>query len=398
MDKKKIMIIATVAILLIFVGFLWFFSRQDPAAEGGFPLTGFPSGAPQDIGTGSISELSEEQKNYFEESSFVKLSQDAVSGAGALSSTTVRYIVKETGNIFDINIEEMNSERVSNTTIPKIFETIWPLGADKFVAKYMEDVEQNQRLASVMRIFLASMATDDEDSQVLEGVFLPQGVSEVTVSPDGERAFYLLEAEDMYYGFISDFNNDDRQVIYMSSYGDFNVSWPSENSIVLLTKPSSEVDGFVYFLNPKTERKEKIIGGVKGMTASVSPDAKSMIYSQSGGNLAGTKVLDIEEKSTTNFSIKTLPEKCVWSGMEEGVLYCGIPASIPRADYPDDWYKGKITFDDSIWKINISSGATELLLENSSADATNLLLTADDEYLVFINKKDNSLWSLKLKQ
>ena len=394
MDKKKIIMIAVVVILLIFLGFLWFFSNQDSASEGGGSLGGFPSGAL--FGDDRLNNITEQQRvEELKEKGFVQLTARSVSGAEALSSTTIRYIAKETGHIFDINIEEMNNERVSNTTIPKIFEAIWSSQANKFVAKYVEDIEQGQRLISVMRIFLASVA-GDETSQVLEGVFLPKGIDEVAISPDGERVFYILESEGMYYGFVANFNNDDRRVIYMSSYGDFNISWPNQNRIVLLTKPSGNVKGFVYFLNPNTERVEKIIGGVEGVTVLVSPDAENMIYGFNSGKLVEIRSFNIEDSSIADVPTRTLPEKCVWSKKEEGILYCGVPTFMPRAKYPDDWYKGLVSFNDSIWRVNLLSGEAKKILDNSNTDAINLFLTPDEKHLVFMNKTDGTLWRLEL--
>jgi len=55
-----------------------------------------------------------------------------------------------------------------------------------------------------------------------------------------------------------------------------------------------------------------------------------------------------------------------------------------------------------VWKINAKTGATNRILTpqsvaNTTMDITNLVLSAKEDYLLFTNKKDLSLWLLKLE-
>ena len=70
---------------------------------------------------------------------------------------------------------------------------------------------------------------------------------------------------------------------------------------------------------------------------------------------------------------------------------------------PDDWYKGKVSFNDSIWKINTTTGLVEMFYNFNrnkfgSFDLIDLSLTEGDEFMLFKNKKDLTLWSLNLKE
>ena len=79
------------------------------------------------------------------------------------------------------------------------------------------------------------------------------------------------------------------------------------------------------------------------------------------------------------------------------MIYCGVPNLIPHLDYPDEWYQGIVSFNDSIWKVNISTGEISLLLEETNTDIIKPFLSPNEDYFIFINKKDNTLWSFKLK-
>lgn len=83
------------------------------------------------------------------------------------------------------------------------------------------------------------------------------------------------------------------------------------------------------------------------------------------------------------------------------IIYCAVPQDIAFGDYPDAWYQGLISFTDDFWRINTKTGETRLLarlneLSDESIDVTNPVLSTNEDYLIFNNKKDLSLWGLKL--
>jgi hypothetical protein len=196
---------------------------------------------------------------------------------------------------------------------------------------------------------------------------------------------------------LADFENKKQSNILNIPFGEFNISWPSKNIITLLTKSSTEAEGYLYSLDFKTGKFEKLIGGIKGLTALVSPAGEKIIYSQSRRNGIETKIFTIKDKTSADFGLTTLPEKCAWSKLDKNIIYCPAPNNFPAGDYPDDWYQGMISFNDSIWQINLSTGETNVLINETNIDVINPFLSKDENYLVFTNKKDNTLWSLKIK-
>jgi len=102
----------------------------------------------------------------------------------------------------------------------------------------------------------------------------------------------------------------------------------------------------------------------------------------------------------TDFSLKTLSEKCAWAP-DNITLYCAATASPAHGAYPDDWYQGIVSFNDNIWRINTDTNAMSSVLvpmsrANQPMDITHMVLTPDQNYLVFINKKDSTLWMFDL--
>ena len=80
------------------------------------------------------------------------------------------------------------------------------------------------------------------------------------------------------------------------------------------------------------------------------------------------------------------------------MLYCALPINISSSNQPDDWYQGVASFDDGIWSKNITTGESKSILSRFGADIMNIFISDDENYLIFTNKNDGTLWSLKLKK
>jgi hypothetical protein len=121
----------------------------------------------------------------------------------------------------------------------------------------------------------------------------------------------------------------------------------------------------------------------------------------SGNKNVATSILDTKTSSSREVSVGTLADKCVWSALEKNIVFCAVPKSIPGGTYPDDWYKGKISFSDSMWKINATTGETENVFDPAREVATpmdmiNLGFDQKEKTLVFMNKKDMTVWRYDL--
>lgn len=402
MNKKIIIILSAIVILLLLAaGIYWFYSNKPASERPGIISALFPSAGEQQIqglptpgGEGGL------PGGIRAEKTLTQLTQNAVSGAGT-ASTTIRYIEKSTGNIYEIAPNGQNRNRLSNITILKTFESFWSVDAGKVILRYFEEGAYPSVKTFSASLFATGtstpLGTGQATTTTLQGIFLPSSAAAVAVSPAEDKIFYLIPAGDGVSGITADFGNKKQSNILNIPFGEFNINWPSKNIIALLTKPSAAAEGFLYSLDPKTGSFEKIIGGVNGLTALVSPDGARMIYSQSRNSGIETKIFNLKDKTSSGFGLTTLPEKCAWSKIDKNIIYCAAPNDLSSRDYPDGWYQGMISFNDSVWQINLSTGETNVLINETKSDVINPFLSKDENYFVFTNKKDNTLWSLKIK-
>ena len=267
MNKTTKIIITAIIIIMLAAGFFAFFAGKkptgtvdEPAVTGGFPDTGDSAGRKSSASLGggiSSSRIGKEvSKNIL-----IQLTKNAISGAAYYGTTTALYMERATGHIYKINLDGTNSVRLSNATVPKSFEASWSYKSDKMAVRYFEDPAPGS-IKLTVKTFLASIghllkATSTSEAE-LKGLALPSSVSEIAVSPAEDKVFYLNDlGNDSVEGVVADCSNKNQKKIFELPFGEFNISWPTKDNIVLLTKPSAKAEGYLYFLNQKTGGGDK---------------------------------------------------------------------------------------------------------------------------------------------
>jgi hypothetical protein len=331
-----------------------------------------------------------------------ELFADPVAGdtiIGPATNDTVRFTERATGHIDDISLITGQQDQVSNTTIPKIYESLWFNTGSSTVFRYLDDKEVSIQSysANLLPNQLSITSTSTATLPILQGSFLPDNIETMAISPSGKQVFYIVGyLNGQATGNVSGMDGSDSSTIFSSPVNEWAASWPATSIITLTTKPASGQYGFMYFLSPKgTLTKE--IGNIYGLVTNTDPTGSFVAYSDENVSLG---ILNTKTGITTVAPFNTFADKCVWSRSENGVLYCAVPSSIPAGTYPDSWYQGSISFSDKIYRYDTINNTLNLVeignTSNASIDATNLVLSQDDDYITFINKNDLSLWGIRL--
>jgi len=407
MNKTTKIIIIAVIIIMFAAGFFAFFAGKKPAdvtnestTTGGFPDTGDSAGRKSSARLGGGSSSSRISKDA-PKNILTQLTKNAISGAAYYGTTTALYMERATGHIYKINLDGTNKIRLSNATVPKSFEASWSYKSDKMAVRYFEDPVPGSVKLTV-KTFLASIghllkATSTSEAE-LKGLALPSSVSEIAVSPAEDKVFYLNNAGDeLTEGVVADFSNKSQKKIFELPFGEFNINWPTRDNIALLTKPSAKAEGYLYFLNSKTGALIRILGGIKGLTAVVSPDGEKIVFGGLGQDGMESKIYNLKTKTVSELGFATLADKCAWGKKNKNMVYCGVPTVISGSNQPDSWYQGTNSFDDGIWSKNITTGESKNILSRFGADIMNIFVSDDENYLIFTDKNDGTLWSFKLK-
>ena len=420
-STKKIIIVAIIVLVVAGIGiFGWMVYTGKagvvgetiktflPFGKGGEERTGDTS--IPDTGTGGGMIVGENEQSV---SILRKLHNSPVAGVYAftkrIAGTTTqdvvaRYIERGLGHIYETNMSDLKEERISNETRLKIYEALWGNAGNGVVIRYLNGDKNDtiQTYSMVLRDIKNATGTEEGRRIESDGVFLPENISEVAISQErGDRIFYILPTGDSSVGITAGFDGKKQVQVFDSPLKEWLSFWPNDKLITLTTKPSQNVPGFMYFLDTQTGKTTKILGRINGLTTLTSSDGKNVLYSESKNGGLDLYVYAVAGDVKTKLSLTTLPDKCAWSKLKKEVLYCGVPQVPPRGSFPDSWYQGVTSFSDDIWMIDAATGVTTMLVSppktaGEEIDATKLLLSPDESFLLFVNKKDSAPWSLKL--
>jgi hypothetical protein len=332
-----------------------------------------------------------------------KISETPVGGMSA-SSTVLRYVDRGLGHVFEIGATSTESEKISNTTIPRVYESYWNKNLNQVVFRYIKaDSDNVVNFFGEIKSTKNASSSQDTTRYEIKGKFLSNTISQIAVSPKGDRIFTLNIEGGNGIGYISNFDETKRVKLFDTPMTQVKVEWPVEGFITLTTRASSASLGYMYIVDTKTGYISKILTGSNGFSAKPSLDLKKIVYSKAINNSVKTYIYDISKGNTVETVFNTLPEKCVWSNNRKNEAYCAVPTSFKDGIYPDDWYKGNVSFIDQIWHINTDTGevhmlANPLVVSDVMIDAINLKLDPKENNLYFINKYDLSLWVLDLNK
>lgn len=318
------------------------------------------------------------------------------------SLTVFRYIERATGHLYETAENTLTQTRLSNTTIPKVYEAKFAPGGEHVILRLLnEDTE----VLDVLSAKVTSKSTTSPDTfrivadgYSLEGTFLSPNTVSSDITKDGLS--YVVPTNNGGSNLIiSSFADLAKKLVFESPLKGWIVQRVNNNHLTITPKADSRVEGYSYLINTDSGSSNKVIGGISGLTTLMSSDEKWVIYSLSRGNELDLFSLNIASGEVKNIGLKTLPEKCVFSRNSSNVLFCGAPTQTIRASYPESWYQGLVSFDDNLWMIDLENGEyTQILGDredvNQSFDITNLVISPKDEFVLFINKKDLTLWSL----
>ena len=297
---------------------------------------------------------------------------------------SVRYVERMNGHIYKMFLDTKSKEKISNSTIPAIYEAYFDSNASSVIYRYLSG-------DGTISSFLATMGTS-------KGEFLPPDVLDLSVSLDKTKYFYLTKNSEGVTGYIGTFGNTKKDMVFSSPFTEWLSQWDNNSRVFLTTKPSYSVNGSIFMLNDSNKTISKVLGGIPGLTTLISPNGSQVLYSSSEETGPKLGIFNTNDRSTKDLNTYGLPEKCVWSTDNINV-YCAVPSVVTGNQYPDYWYQGIISFDDFFVKINTLTG-DKVTIANSvnetPVDGTYLFLDKTENNLFFINKKDYTFWELSL--
>ncbi|MEK7500848.1 MAG: hypothetical protein AAB642_01855, partial [Patescibacteria group bacterium] len=293
---KKILIIASVVLVLIFIGLLiyYLFFREKPPAP--------PTGPEEFPGLeGATPEV---------RARLVPITEEAVLSAVLAGENKINYAAWD-GAVNQIDFNGENKERLGAVAAERIGEAFFSKDGSRLAVRQALPSGQDRYL-----IF-------DTKERSLKS--LPAEVEALAFSPDGGQMALALAERNSSRLVLADADDTSKTTALVSvKLPDLALEWAAPDALTLINRPSGLAAGMVHELNLKNKALRRVIGGTYGLTSLFSPSHKKILFSETSSNGFGLtlNVLSTDKNTRRRLNIYSLPEKCAWS-QDERTLWCG---------------------------------------------------------------------------
>jgi len=317
------------------------------------------------------------------------------------TEVAMRYVEIESGHVYETKEDTAVTTRITNTTIPRIAEADF-IDGDSLAVRYIDPTSQ------ALKTFIAKISekstNDKEDDaqrlQKLNGVFLPDDISDVTVN-DASQILYTQRTSDGLIAVVTDTFGQNRKQIFSSPLREWKPDWQRRtNTITMTTYPSAISYGLSQILDEATQKLTPFVSGLQGLDVLMSPDGNTTLVSYKTGNTISLFIRQADG-DLVDTGLDTYAEKCVWSG-DSVLVYCAEPINTISDNAPDTWYQGLESYSDDVWRINTSDVTKRILFSPFdegfySLDIIDLQISADERYLSFRDKENSYFWTYQLE-
>jgi len=302
----------------------------------------------------------------------------------------LKYYDVLTGLVWKMDAEGKGKQQVTNTKVANLKSVLW-------------SPEQSKVLTTTQKDGQTSFYMYDYQSQ--KGTLLKNGLDTAVWDNLGVKIFYK------YFNAAS--KERTLNIANPDGSGWQKIVDITVRKLSMAPVPLTSLVSFWNFPNKDEETQLQIAGMVGGEPKTIlkgrfgadylwSPDGAVALVSslRNKDSNAITLGLVTIEGVYSDLNIPTLVSKCAWS-VDGKTVYYTLPGGIPDGTkMPNEYQEGKFNTDDTFWKINITTGEKERIIEASDIagkyDASGLFLSPTEDALYFINKVDKKLYRIQL--
>ena len=312
------------------------------------------------------------------------------------TSTSLLFVDRTTGYIYEYLHKTLKTHQVSNSSIPGVHDATF-FGNGSLVVFRFYDEDRGVIVSSLYKVPITAINADPTSLEKITN--LPNNITSVSASTNGKFLSYLVKTElgSILYTARTDtpFFSPTQTTLPFSEW-----SLSYGGSVLYITqKASAFFPG--YTVEAFTGRR--IISDKTGLVSLGSPDEVNLIASMNSQKGVLSFLFNKKTGTTLVLPIKTIASKCAFEKSYPSII-CGVPSLIPRSSYgmPDDWYQGSVTFSDTLYRVSNEGGEGTMIIDlkkeaGESIDSVKLNTSTSDSLLSFINKKDGSLWLANLE-
>jgi len=395
-NLKKILIIILFIAIVLGIGYaiyaVFFKSAETPTPPAGTPTE--ETTAPPAGGLPSAIEMTPGKKPEIPVANGGAIEIPAIESDPSLGATMsdqdeINYYNTLDGKFYKID-ENGNITTLSEKVFYNVINVVWSPDATQAILEYPDG-------SNILYNFDTSKQTT-----------LPQHWQEFDFSADGTKiaAKSMGMDADNRWLIIADPDGTNSQIIEHlgSNAGKVQIKWSPSGQIVAFAKNPENLGLMsqeILFLGLKGENFKSITAPGLNFEGAWSPDGSKILYSVASRASNYEPMLWIIDADLDNMGanrrslgINSWAKKCIFA--DSNTLYCAIPTVLPRGaglqpDLADNT-------NDSIWKINLTSGQrTVVATPSTSMSIFSLSLSRDKNSLYFVDRNTNTVRKMRLK-
>lgn len=402
--NKKLILIILILVFIIGVGAFLFFNRKPSMSGNVSPTSGTPFGTIPN-GSGIVDANFPDQNSFNNQTNTISVStsngvviekivSQPVAGftfLGTGTSTSVRFIERGSGKVFDIDLANPSSilQKVSTDTQSRIVSA-YILNKGKDLIRFKENNN-----GTIDALYSTLISTSTSQGRVLGGTIL-------AFSPNfsNDKGLFVVQNGPGSIVSLSNADGSGAKKIWSGMLQDISPVSIEKDRVILQNKPANGLYGAAFEII--SGNLKKILDGQSGFKANFNKNASYALFSDYSNTNSPIQIFNGIKNERKELFIQTLPEKCVWSKTNPENIYC-FEFDGRYNSLPDDWYLGKTYLDsNNLWKISAKTTQEIVLADMSQVkeptDATMVSLSPDESFIGFINKRDGSLWVIDLSK
>jgi hypothetical protein len=191
---------------------------------------------------------------------------------------------------------------------------------------------------------------------------------------------------------------------------DLAVAWPAKNELAFYTKPSAYSAGTILTFNMQNKAVTPIASEIYGLMAEWNTTAQNsgsapaaLIFSSGQSGIGGSlELVNNAGAMIENLTFATLPSKCSFAAATSTpYLFCGVPNNQDQfsiAHLPDDYDQMALFTTDNLYRINLSTGAVDTILNGTSDNIDASDVKFFNNAFFFVNRYDQKLYEVSIPQ
>lgn len=420
-NKKELIIIGVMTIIfLLVVGVLFFIKNKKQINGKGGTIPNQAGSASlysknnnQDNNASQNGDNVDTDNNYYYKEGLIKIWDRPVAGYGfynkkGSSENILVFVDSDTGFLYEKNMSQPTSTpvQITNSSYPNIREAYFLSinGQNKIILQYSTNNTVKSMLANIPDYY--SVPNNLENITALDN-----NITNISVSPDSSKAVYIATKNKTTNGKKDLFSewyvidNNGKNKIYSSELSSWKLQITNFGDIYAYNIDTAIEKNNLYLLNKTTNSLKQIFSGYTGSSYLINNNTLlASIFTSDGLKTYLNQSFYGNSFSKNNLSVlsfNTLTNKCY---LREFII-CAVPKEIKNYDsgLPDAWYQGLTSWQDNLFIVNNDYPYGQLLFDlnidaqvDDSFDLKNIVITKNQDHVLFTNKNDGSLWSLNI--